>query len=156
MPALPKLDSFDRKILTILQRDSAISQSDIGREVALSTAAVSRRIRRFEHEGVITRTVAVVDPVRVGRPVTIIVGISLRREGTAEIQRIKNRLAEAPEIQQCYYVTGDFDLIVVLTTESMSEYEALTQRLFFADENVARFHSFVAMDRIKATLACPV
>jgi hypothetical protein len=34
----------------------------------------------------------------------------------------------------------------------MGDYEAMTRRLFFANRNVKRFRSFVAMDRVKVGL----
>ena len=67
------LDSFDRAILDILQRDNTTPQRAIGEAVNLSAPAVQRRIRRMEEEGVIQANVAVVDPHKVGRPLTIIV-----------------------------------------------------------------------------------
>ncbi len=38
----------------------------------------------------------------------------------------------------------------------MSEYEALTRRLFFDNSNVKKFRTFVAMDRVKVGLAVPL
>jgi DNA-binding Lrp family transcriptional regulator len=110
----------------------------------------------MRQEGIIAAQVAVVSPEAVGRAVTIIVGLSTSDERTEPSQATKRVLAAAPEVQQCYYVTGDFDFIVVLTVESMAEYEALTQRVFLAHANITKFKTFVVMDRVKATLECPV
>jgi hypothetical protein len=38
----------------------------------------------------------------------------------------------------------------------MSEYEALTRRLFFDNGAVKKFGAFVAMDRVKAGLTVPL
>ncbi|TIO55284.1 MAG: Lrp/AsnC family transcriptional regulator, partial [Mesorhizobium sp.] len=61
-----------------------------------------------------------------------------------------------PEVQQCYYVTGEADFILVVTVATMADYEALTRRLFFENNNVRRFRTFVAMDRVKVGLEVPV
>lgn len=58
-----------------------------------------------------------------------------------------------PTVQKCYYVTGDADFVLIVTVDSMSGYDALTRRLFFANHNVRRFRALVVMDRIKAGLA---
>jgi Lrp/AsnC family leucine-responsive transcriptional regulator len=58
-------------------------------------------------------------------------------------------------VQQCY-VTGEADFVLIVTAASMADYEALIRRLFFADENVRRFRTFVTMDRVKTGLAVPV
>jgi len=156
MPPTADLDRFDLAILDILQRDNATPQRAIGAAVNLSAPAVQRRIRRMEEQGVIKANVAVVDPARVGRPITIFVEVELESERAELIDRAKRRFADAPEVQQCYYVTGEADFILVITVPTMGDYEALTRRLFFGDENVRRFRTLVAMDRVKVGLAVPV
>jgi DNA-binding Lrp family transcriptional regulator len=150
------LDSFDRAILAIVQRDNRTPQRQIGEAVNLSAPAVQRRIRRMEQAGVIQANVAIVDPDKVGRPLTIFVEVELESERAELIDQVKRRFSDAREIQQCYYVTGETDFILVVTVATMAEYEALTRRLLFADSNVKRFRTFVAMDRVKVGLEAPV
>lgn len=50
-------------------------------------------------------------------------------------------------MQQIYYVTGDFDFMLVMNVRDMSEYERLTRELFFASGNVRQFKTYVAMQR---------
>jgi Lrp/AsnC family leucine-responsive transcriptional regulator len=127
----------------------------IGEQVHLSAAAVHRRIRRMEAEGVIAANIASVDPARVGRPITIVVEVHIESESMGRLDEAKTAFAEAPEVQQCYYVTGDADFVLIITVASMGEYEALTRRLFFQNHNVKRFRTLVVMDRIKTSLAVP-
>ncbi|GAA4118140.1 Lrp/AsnC family transcriptional regulator [Aminobacter aganoensis] len=150
------LDDFDLKILAILQRDNATPQREIGKAVNLSAPAVQRRIRRMEESGVIAANVAVVDPDKVGRPITVIVEIAVESERVDLLDAAKASFAAAPEVQQCYYVTGEADFVLVVTVASMAEYEALTRRLFFANPNIRRFRTLVAMDRVKAGLTVPL
>ena len=150
------LDDHDRAILAILQHDGQTPHRAIGAQVHLSAPAVQRRIRRMEREGVIRANVAVVNPDRVGRPLTIVVEVELERERASLVDAVKRRFADAPEVQQCYYVTGEADFVLVVTVATMAEYEALTRRLFFAEENVRRFRTLVALDRVKVGLAVPV
>lgn len=152
----PELDSFDRAILAILQQDVTTPQRVIGKAVNLSAPAVQRRIRRLEDAGVIRANVAIVDPIRIGRPITIVVEVELESEQIALIDAAKASFVAEAEVQQCYYVTGEIDFILVVTVTSMAEYEALTRRLFFGNANVKRFRSFVAMDRTKVGLTVPV
>jgi DNA-binding Lrp family transcriptional regulator len=59
-------------------------------------------------------------------------------------------------VQQCYYVTGEADFVLVIVIPTMAAYEALTRRLFFGNTNVKRFRTFVAMDRVKVGLSVPL
>lgn len=154
MPA--QLDAFDRKILEILQRDNTTPQRTIGEAINLSAPAVQRRIKRMTEEGVIRANVAVVDPAAVGQAITIFVEVEVISETAEQIEQAKREFAAAPEIQQCYYVTGEADFMLVIIVPSMADYEALTRRLFFGNNNVKRFRTFVAMDRIKAGLSVPI
>jgi Lrp/AsnC family leucine-responsive transcriptional regulator len=151
-----EIDEFDRKILAILQQDNHTRQRDIGERICLSAAAVHRRIRRMEDEGIIVRNCAVVSPHRIGRPTTVIVEVSVESERMELLDKMKESFAGATEIQQCYYVTGEADFVLVLTVADMKEYEALSRDLFLSNMNVRKFKTLVVMDSVKATLNVPV
>jgi Lrp/AsnC family leucine-responsive transcriptional regulator len=150
------IDEFDRKILAILQADNMTPQRTIGEAVNLSAPAVQRRIKRLTESGVIRANVAVIDPEAVGQPITIFVEVEVFSETAEQIESAKREFAGTPEIQQCYYVTGEADFILVVVVPSMADYESLTRRLFFGNNNVKRFRTFVAMDRVKVSLNVPL
>ncbi len=143
------LDSFDLAILRILQRNNLTPQREIGEAVNLSAPSVQRRIRRMEAEGVVAANVAQVTPEAVGLPLTIFVEVELVSETPAQIDAIKERFKAAPEVQQCHYVTGEADFVLVVIVASMSAYEDFTRRMFFQAGNVKKFRSFVSMDPVK-------
>ena len=151
-----ELDRFDLDILDILQRDNLTSQRAIGEAINLSAPAVQRRIKKMEEAGVIKANVAVIYPPSVGQAITILVEVHVESERIDLLDATKARLAAAPEVQQCYYVTGDADFILVVTVPTMSAYEALTRRLFFENANVKRFRTLVVMDRVKVGLTVPI
>jgi len=150
------LDEFDVAILEILQKDSTVPQRQIGELVHLSAAAVQRRIKRMQATGVIQANIAVVDPAAVALPITIIVEVQIADERYELINAIKRSFIEASEVQQCYQVTGEADFILVVVVADMSEYQALTRRLFHDNPNVTKFKSLVAMDRVKIGLSLPL
>jgi len=149
-------DSFDRAILALLQQDNRMPQRLIAEQVGLSAPAVQRRVQRLEANGVIAANVAIVDPAALGRPITILVEVEVANESGERIDDLKRRFLAAPEVQQCYYVTGEVDFMLVVTVPTMAEYEEMTRRLFFADENVRKFRTFVTMDRVKTGTHIPV
>jgi DNA-binding Lrp family transcriptional regulator len=150
------LDAFDRRILAILQTDARTPQREIADAVALSSSAVNRRIAAMEESGIITRWAVAVDPAKVGRPITIIVEVSVESERLDHLDAVRRRFVDCPAVAQVYYVTGDVDFVLVLSVADMAEYEALTRQLFFAEGNVKRFRTLVVMDRAKTTMAVPV
>lgn len=146
------LDTFDLAILRILQKDNAVPHRVIGEEVNLSAPSVQRRIRRLEKSGVIAANVSILDPAKVDLSLTIIVEVELVSETAEGIDSIKKLFAGTPQVQQCYYVTGEVDFMLVMVVRNMTEYEELTRSLFFENEIVRKFRTFVSMDRVKTRL----
>jgi Lrp/AsnC family transcriptional regulator, leucine-responsive regulatory protein len=150
------LDHFDLAILAIIQKDATTPQRVIGEAVNLSAPAVQRRLKRMEETGVIQANVAVLDPVKLGQAITLFVEVEMESELAEEIEAAKRAFFATPEVQQCYYVTGEFDFVLVMLVPNMEAYEALTRRLFFGNNNVKRFRTLVAMDRVKVGLSVPL
>lgn len=154
-PASPQrpLDSFDRAILRIVQRDARTPQRAIADAINLSAAAVQRRIAAMEASGVIRGNVALVDPKSIPLTITSIVEVYLQDERAETVQSAKARFQSEPEVQQCYYVTGGTSFILIVVTTDMAAYQALTQRLFEENDSVNRFRSLIALDRVKTDAA---
>ncbi|MBN8953095.1 MULTISPECIES: Lrp/AsnC family transcriptional regulator [unclassified Rhizobium] len=150
------LDEFDLAILEILQADSTVPQREIGERINLSAPAVQRRIKRMQATGVIQANIAVVDPAAVGLPITIVVEVHIANERYDLINAIKRSFQEAPEVQQCYGVTGEADFVLIIVVASMSAYEEVARRLFYDNPNVTKFKSLVTMDRVKVGLSLPL
>lgn len=144
-----ELDRFDLAILAILQRDNQTPQRKIAEAIHLSAPAVQRRIRRLETGGVIRANVALLDPTSLGQHLTIVVNVDLEREHSTLIDEAKQAFLAENAVQQCYYVAGETDFVLIVNLPSMGDYEALTRRLFFANSNIKRFRTFVVMDRVK-------
>lgn len=150
------LDRIDLAILQLLQRDTKMPQRRIAEAVHLSAPAVQRRIKRLEETGVIAANVAVVDPAQVDHAITLVVEVALESERAEMIDTAKRSFSAAPEVQQCYYVTGEADFVLIIVVKTMADYEALTRQLFFANNNVKRFRTLVSMDRVKVGLTIPL
>lgn len=147
------LDSLDLAILARYQRDTQEPAHAIGRAVGLSAAAVQRRLKRLREAKVITAEVAVVDPSAVAMTLTCIVMVDLDREDQRTLAAFQKRICAYPEVQQCYYVAGREDFVLVVLTPDVVAYEAFTQRALLADDNVKSFTTHVAMSRAKVGLA---
>ncbi|MFL9891372.1 MULTISPECIES: Lrp/AsnC family transcriptional regulator [Paraburkholderia] len=150
------LDDYDRKLLTEVQKDARIPQNELGARVNLSTAAVNRRLKRLCDDSVIERYTAVVEPAAVGYPLTIVVTVEIEREQIDLLDSMKRTFEACPQIQQCYYIAGEWDFVLVLVVRNMDQYNDLTRQLFFGNNNVKRFKTLVVMDRVKTGQNVPV
>ena len=150
------LDSFDRKLLAVLQENCRLPQAELGERVNLSAAAVNRRLKRLSDEGVIERFAAQVRPDALGHPLTIIVEVEVENERLDLLDAMQKSFLRCPNVQQCYYVAGECDFVLIFAVRDMEQYSALTRELFFESNNVKRFKTLVAMNRIKTGLQVPV
>jgi DNA-binding Lrp family transcriptional regulator len=151
-----RLDEFDRRILARYQRDTQTPARAIAAAVGLSAAAVQRRLKRLRAAGVIRREVAEVDPAAVGFPITCLVAVDLERERPADLDRFKRKMLGLAEVQQCYYVTGQADFVLVVLVATMADYDAFTRRALLDDDNVKSFVTTVVMDRVKTGVGVPL
>lgn len=156
VPPPLKLDHYDLVLLAALQQDARVPQSELGQRAHLSTAAVNRRLKRLQEAGVIEAFTARLRPQALGYDLTVIVEVKAENERADLLDDLQRRFAACPQVQQCYYVTGEWDFVLVLVVRDMDQYTALTRELFFASNNVKRFKTLVVMNRAKVTLDVPL
>lgn len=150
------LDALDRRLLALWQRDTRRSAEALGEEVGLSAAAVHRRLKRLRDDGVIAAEVALLDPVAVGAGQACVVSVDVEREGLVELERFERRMLALPQVQQCWYVTGQADFVLVVVTPDVASYEAFTREHLLSDPNVKSFTTHVVLKRVKSSLEVPI
>jgi Lrp/AsnC family leucine-responsive transcriptional regulator len=152
------MDSFDVKILNIVQRDNRLPTEKIADRVGLSPSAVQRRLKRLREDGIIEADVAVISPEAVGRTLTAIVGVIIDKERplSLALSQFKNLMLSTPEVMQCYDVTGEADFIVVITARDMQEYETISRKLFMENPNVRRYKTSLVVRRVKSDTIIPL
>lgn len=151
-----KLDPFDLVLLAALQANGRVPQSELGQRAHLSTAAVNRRLKLLQAAGVIERFSACLNPKALGYDLTVITEVKADNERADLLDDMQRRFAACPQVQQCYYVAGAWDFVLIFLVRSMDQYVALTRELFFAGGNVKTFSTQVAMNRVKTGSGVPV
>ncbi|GEM75837.1 Lrp/AsnC family transcriptional regulator [Vibrio sagamiensis] len=147
-----ELDKNDLAILSILQENCRSSLDLIADEVGLSIVTVQRRIKRLRDSGVILRDVSVLDPDKLGWKMTFLVLVEMNRERSDMLDKFRKRMINEPQVQQCYYITGEADFALICLAKDMEDFELLTHKLFFDDPNIRRFKTNVVMRRNKVGL----
>jgi len=150
------MDDFNRKILAILQSNNKRNTEEIGREIGLSATAVQRRIKKLKQEGIIEQEVTILNRDKLGGFITIIVEVIIVKGGMSVIDAFKKKVTNHPEVQQCYYLAGSTDFILIITAINMQRYEEITRELFLDDSNILKFTSNVSMQTVKVGLSLPL
>mgnify|MGYP003966375573 FL=1 len=151
-----KLDSFDYKILEIVQKNNRVTSQELAKEVDLSSSACQRRLNSMRKTGIIERDISVLDRNQLNRKITIIVQIMSDIEGMEPDIQFKKTMFDAPEVMQCYYVTGNYDYVLITTFKEMGDYEDFTNKYFLENPNIKHFTSMVVMNKVKENLSIPI
>ena len=141
---MAELDSFDYRLLALLQENSRQTGKELAEKVGLSAAACLRRVQRLRESGVIEREVAIVSPRHFGRHVMMFVLVTIERDRPDRGRIFMMRMREQPEVTQCYYVTGDADVVLTVVTADMEDYARFTERHFY-EPYVKRFESIAVL-----------
>ncbi|WP_350334333.1 Lrp/AsnC family transcriptional regulator [Coralliovum pocilloporae] len=150
------LDRIDRKILSILQQDARLSADALAEQAGISRSSVQRRLKRLNETGVIQRDVVQLNPEKVNALMTFVVEVELERERVDLLDEFKRSMLALDCVQQCYYITGHADFILIVLARDMKEYDLFSRQVFVENPNIRRFTTSVVVDRVKAGLHVPV
>jgi len=108
------VDKIDEKIIGLLKENSRMTYVDIGSEVGLSEGAVRNRVQSLVSSGVIRRfTVEVTPSMRVRALVMISVSPNI------PTLKISEKVEKLPGIERIYEVTGEYDIVSVVSSASI-------------------------------------
>ncbi len=104
------LDELDEKILKQIIHNARTPFLEVARECGVSGAAIHQRVQKLTNAGVIKGSEFVLDPEKIGFETCAYVGLYLNSP-TAYDDVVK-KLEEIPEVIECYYTTGEYDLLI--------------------------------------------
>jgi Lrp/AsnC family transcriptional regulator, regulator for asnA, asnC and gidA len=114
---LVDLDSVDRKMIALLQKDGRITTQALARAVGISDVTARRKLRRLLGEGIV-QIVGAVDPFQIGYESPVIISLKVDR---ARVDEIADKLCKHPSIRYVGAATGNSDLIVEVVAASNHE-----------------------------------
>ena len=150
------LDAIDRRILALLQENARLTNVELAAAAGLSPSPCLRRVRALEEAGIIRRYVTLLDPARVGLPVSIFVSVTLERQVEQALERFEAAIQKRPEVMECYLMTGDADYLLRVVTADLSAYERFLMDHLTRVPGVASIKSSFALKQVKYRTALPV
>lgn len=143
-----KLDAIDYRILTRLQKNGRIANTDLAEQVSLSPTACARRVQLLQEEGFIADYVALIDNSKLGYNLTVIVQITLEGQSDEMLSAFENSIIDIPEVLMCYMISGDADYVVHIAVPDISRYDEVYRGYLSTLPGVARLQSSFAMRTI--------
>ena len=110
------MDALDRKILACLKKNAREKASAIAEQVNLSVSSVTERIKKMEKDNIISGYTLLLNDKRIGNTVSAIMEVSIE---SPKYQDAFLALVDSiPNIVTCYCVTGDYDYVIHIVTDS--------------------------------------
>ena len=143
------LDPFDKAILRALTGDGRMSITDLAQVIGLSKSPTQARLRRLEKAGVIAGYRAMVDPIVLGQDHVSFVEVRLTDTREAALSAFNAAVVRTPEIEQAHMIAGNFDYLLKIRTQSMSDYRRVLAERISTLPHVANTSTYVAMQAVK-------
>jgi DNA-binding Lrp family transcriptional regulator len=141
----PALDDIDRMLVRELVSDGRLSVNALAERANISRATAYGRFRRLCDSGVIRGFSAVVDPARVGLPITALILVNVEQSNW---KVVRDELMALPGLEYLAFTSGGFDMVllvrvpdvvalrdVVLVRLHGSRHVRSTQTIFVLDED---------------------
>ena len=152
---MAKLDSFDLRILALLQADASLPLADIAEAVGLSSTPCWRRIQKLEAAGYIRRRVALLDRDKLSAGVTVFIAVKTSRHSMEWLERFHTAVHDLPEIVDFYRMSGEIDYLLKAYVSDIAAYDALYKKLI-SRIDLSDVTSMFAMEELKSTSAIPL
>lgn len=148
------LDPVNRKILSLLQSDGRMANKELAGHVGLVPSATSERLKRLRERGYIHSIEARLEPGLVD--FGLLAFVYVRTNETSIGSEVGNLLAEIPEVQEVYNISGeDCYLIKVRTRDARALSELLRNKVGHI-VNVVSTRTTIVLESYKETCALPI
>lgn len=147
---MAKLDSYDRAILKVLQREGRITKVALAEAVNLSPSPCWARLKRLEEQGYITGYRAEVDIARLGAMAEVVVELTLSKHKAGDFRAFETAIQTVPEITDCVATGGGVDYILRLAVRDVADYQRVMDELLEAEIGIDRYFGYIVTKTVKS------
>lgn len=150
------MDDADRRLLTAVQRDAAVSQADLAEQAGVSASQVSRRLARLREEGVLRGIVGVLDPKLAGLTCSAIIRVQLKDHAAASVRAFRELVERMSEVTLCVMTTGETDYLIKVVARDLPHFQEIVQSKLLRCPAIAHMESSIILEHLKDTTELPL
>lgn len=151
-----KLDTIDKHILRVLQRDGKIQNIDLAKEVGLSPSPCLRRVKLLEEAGVIKSYVAVLDGTKIDVGLSLFARIWFKSQDAKTINQFVEDIKLMPEVVECHLMAGECDALIRIVTKDLASYRRFHANHLTQISSIQSIKTEVPMETVKVTYELPL
>lgn len=150
------LDSIDRRILNVLQKEGRTSNADLAENISLSASACHRRVQRLHSIGIIKNYVALLNNRSVGLPTTVFVEITLSGQADEVLDAFEREVLLIPDVLECHLMAGSADYLLKVVAKDTDDFARIHRKYLARLPGVAQMHSSFSLRSVSNTTALPI
>jgi DNA-binding Lrp family transcriptional regulator len=120
------MDEIDRQLLSLLRENARAPTAALARQLGVSRTTVQSRIARLERSKTITGYTVRTSEAQERGAIRALVMITLGPKQAAGVEAAVRRM---PDVRALHSVSGPFDMIAEARAQSVSEMDALIDRI---------------------------
>ncbi|TSJ39695.1 Lrp/AsnC family transcriptional regulator [Mucilaginibacter corticis] len=144
------LDATDIKILNILQENADLDIKQIAGMIDKSISPTHQRIKNLYKDGFIKKSVAVLDPQKIGRGTLMVTQVRLNVHASEGIVAFAEAVNAFPEVNTCLHLSGKYDFLLLVSFRSPQEYNQFLKHKLAVLPGVAKVQSSLILEEFKA------
>ena len=141
---MAKIDDIDRKILSQLMADGAISIPKLSQNINANSSVVYSRIKRLLKRKLIERYTIQVNEKELGYGVKSVTGINMNSKLR---DNVIDELFKIDGVSEISEVTGSFDIMVTMHTKDLNEMHQTVSEKIGKIDGIIGSESFIEMKR---------
>ncbi len=123
---LVTIDELDRKIISTLQMDGRISFSRLAKSLKVSESTIYLRIKKLRDNGILRGFTVDIDHRKLGKDTIAYVFV---KTAPRQHQRATKIIQNIEEIYEIYEITGEYQLLLKIITESRRKLSEIVRRI---------------------------
>jgi DNA-binding Lrp family transcriptional regulator len=143
------LDETDKRIIEILIENSRMSYADIARKLGISEATVFKRIKKLKDEGVIDSFTLQLDPNKVGRNVSLSMGLTVN---PVLLEEIAKKLSNLDEVSEVFITVGEHNIIAHALLEDNDAFNDFLMNKIYKLEGITKIDTNIILKKMKARI----
>ena len=152
---MDKIDTLDKKILSILSKNARIPFKDVAEACGVSRAAIHQRVQHLMENGAITGSGFDVNPKSLNYSACPYVGLNLERGSM--YKDVVKRLIGIPEIVECHFTTGPYTMLLKLYAKDNEQLMDLLNNQLQSIPGVVSTETLISLEQsIKREIPVPI
>ena len=148
------IDKINRKILSIIQKNARVSNSDIAKELNMAPSATLERIRKLEKKGIIKGYEARLDPQALD--LGLLAFVFIKTDETLGDMKAGDFFAQIPEVLEVHQITGEDCYLIKLRASDTEKLGEMLMNKFGSYHSSISTRTTIVLNTVKESSLLPV